>query len=168
MSSPYRQFIATLTDSDILRIVEGELSIGCGDQGYGLIKGEVIAFKGPLPVGQARGRLLEMELELLEKWFLQRPLCRVEFDYQALGLLTQMGAERFCRHAKHRDNWALMIDDWRLVAVGPEDVRSQYGYFCEVSREISEEVAASKVMDWLRSGEAYEDYRSKTHCRYCM
>lgn len=145
----------------------GELSIGCTEGGYGLVKGEAIRFEGtPLPE-QAREQLIAREKEILEKWFLQRPLCRVEFDHQASQLFTEVGAERFCRHAEKLGNWALMIDNWSLVAVGPEDVRNQYGYFCEASGELSEAEASSRVREWLQSGEAYEDYRSKTHCRYC-
>ena len=95
-------------------------------------------------------------------------LCREEFDYQAAALVVAHGAASFCRHEAEQANWALMIDDWHLVAVGPDDVRSQYGYFCEAEAMLDETAAEAQVMRWLKSGDAYEDYRTKTHCRYCM
>ena len=93
---------------------------------------------------------------------------QAEFDYQAEELLSANGAVLFCRHDGNADNWALMIDDWRLIAVGPDDVRSQYGYFCETEDWGDEAQVEGLVMKWLNSGQAYEDYLSKTHCRYCL
>jgi hypothetical protein len=121
-----------------------------------------------IDIEQAREQLLGMEQRVLEQLYRQRSLCRAEFDYQAEALLAGQGHALFCRHDGNRDNWALMIDDWQMVAVGPDDVRSQYGYFCEASEAVDEAEAEQLVMKWLATGAAYDDYRAKTHCRYCQ
>lgn len=166
--SPYQQFIQALSDDEIGQLACGEASIGCNSEGYCLEKASIPPLKPEATIEQARGQLLDREPQVLARLYSNRPLCRVEFNYQAQALLEAHGAALFCRHAGQADNWALMIDDRGLIAVGPDDVRSRYGYFCEVDQPMNETQAAARVMNWLTSGEAYDDYQTKTVCRYCQ
>lgn len=168
MNSPFQRFIDSLSDDEIEQLVSGSAGIGCDAAGYRLVKARAPLLDGTLSVAQVRAELKVVEEQILAQLYSQQALCRDEFDYQASGLFVAQGAARFCRHDGNRDNWALMIDEWRLVAVGPDDVRSQYGYFCEAEGLQGELEAEVQVMKWLSSGGAYEDYRTKTHCRYCM
>lgn len=59
-----------------------------------------------------------------------------------------------------------MIDGSRLIAVDADDVCSKYGYFCESHSLLTEAEAKKTTLKWLENGDAYEDYRVKTHCRY--
>ena len=165
--SPYQQFIAALSDEEVARLVHGDASIGCDDKGYCLVRGGISPLTGESPPEQARDQLKAMEPRLLEQLYSQRPLCRAEFDYQAAQWLLTEGASKFCRHQGQLNHWALMIDDHGLIAIGPDDVRSQYGYFCETDKALDKEQVESLVMTWLKSGDAYDDYLSKTVCRYC-
>lgn len=166
--SPYQQLITTLSDEDILRISRGESGISCDAHDYLLLEGTGVSPEARPAPGAERQWLLDSEAYVLEALYSQRALCRSEFDYQTAALLATHGAARFCRHPGNRNNMALMIDAWRLVAVGSEDVRCQYGYFCQADEALDEAAAEGRVMHWLHSGEAYDDYRSKTHCRYCQ
>lgn len=166
--SPYQAFIQSLSDDDLSALLDGKLSIGCDASAYRLQAQGVAPFDGINGATHTRDGLLALEESVLVRLFSQRPLCREEFDYQAAVLLSAHGAERFLRRECQQGHWALMIDVWRLIAVGPEDVRSQYGYFCNVEGPLNDVEAESHVMRWLKSGEAYDDYRSKTHCRYCQ
>ncbi|MDH5785061.1 MAG: hypothetical protein OEZ16_05550 [Chromatiales bacterium] len=166
--SPYRQFIEQLSDNEVTLIMRGEFSPGCRGSGYALLPGALPLLEQRSGGESPREWLIAIEDQLLPALFQQQPLCRVEFDYQAGKLLSDHGAERFCHHTGNSANWALMIDEWHLVAVGPEDVRSKYGYFCESPQGLQPSEAKERVAEWLRSGRAYEDYRSKTHCRYCL
>jgi hypothetical protein len=165
--SPYQQFIDALKKDELRLLMSGIAGIGCDDSGYCLTDAAAPLFDRPPSSEEARALLKKRERQILSQWFSQRPLCRVEFDYQAKELLSAQGAARFCRHDGNKNNRALMIDEWRLIAVGPDDVRSRYGYFCEEGGELDEKTSGERVMKWLKSGEAYDDYRTKTHCRYC-
>ena len=166
--SPYQQFIRILSDDEIKRIGKGVAGISCDARDYRLVDGASLSLVAkPAGVGD-RKWLIDSESQVLEALYGQRALCRAEFDYQATELLMAHGISLFCCHPANRGNMALMIDEWRLIAVGPDDVRSQYGYFCEAAKVLDNAGAESRVMRWLNSGEAYDDYRSKTHCRYCL
>jgi hypothetical protein len=164
--SPFQRFIANLSDKQLASVLDGSYGIGCSDNDYCLVEGEGVAVDGTESVAELRSELSENEKEVLHQLYRNRPLCRAEFDHQARRLLREHGAANFCRHPGNASSWALMIDDSGLVAVGPEDVRSQYGYYCEGDNSQECDDAAAKVMRWLESGQAYEDYRSKTTCRY--
>jgi hypothetical protein len=166
--SPYQQFVCSLSDDEVTRILTGEVGISCDAHDYHLIEGGGLSPDTKPAQGAERKWLIESEPQVLEALYSQRALCRAEFDYQAAELMAEHGVGRFSRHPGNRNNMALMIDEWRLIAVGPEDVRSQYGYFCEADESIDEAVAGVRVMRWLKSGDAYDSYRSKTHCRYCQ
>lgn len=166
--SPFLQFIGALSDDEIGLLIRGTRGIGCDDDGYLLEEDAVSPFQCEPVMEHTREQLISMEQCVLDKLYEHRPLCRSEFNYQASTLLAAKGRAHFCHHEGNTDRWALMIDDWRLVAVGPDDVRNQYGYFCEVNEVVDELEADSLVMTWIESGAAYDDYRSKTHCRYCL
>ncbi len=166
--SPYQQFVRSLSDDEIARIIAGELGISCDAHDYHLLeRGGLSPATKPAQVAE-RQWLIASELQLLEALYHQRALCRAEFDYQAAELMAEHGLARFCRRPGNRNNMALMIDEWRVIAVEPEDVRSQYGYFCEADEALDEAVAGEQAIRWLKSGDAYDSYRAKTHCRYCQ
>lgn len=165
--SPYQRFIDSLSDDEVAQIRSGEMGIACDAHDYRLVAGGV-PVTGHRPNGEVREWLRESESQVLATLYAERALCHAEFDHQAGELFAQHGAALFCRHQGNQNNMALMIDEWQLIAVGPEDVRSQYGYFCEAQEALDNNAAEMRVMQWLKSGEAYNDYRSKTHCRYCQ
>jgi hypothetical protein len=165
--SPYQQFVDELTDEQVLHLLRGETGMACDERRYCLSDEGVKCESVEADQGEGRTLLRQRESALLAQLYRSQPLCRAEFEYQAVYLLEEHGAERFCRHPDNPDHWALMIDEARLVAVGPGDVRSRYGYFCECEDVLSAVEAAARVSAWLASGEAYEDYRTKTTCRYC-
>jgi hypothetical protein len=143
------------------------MGLGCDDEAYCLVKSDYLPFADQASQEPYRDALRRQEKRVLQQLYKARPLCRAEFDYQSSELLRAHGPARFCHHAGNPRGWSLMIDEARLVAVGPEDVRSQYGYYCESDEALDEQQAESRVMAWLASGEGYDDYRSKTTCRYC-
>ena len=161
--SPFQQLMFALTEEVFEQLTRGELGLACDETGYHLVPAGM-----PLPRGANRAQIVAQEQPLLAQFYSKAPLGRAEFDYQADRLIAEQGVARFCRHAGNLGHWALMIDDWGLIAVGPEDVRSQYGYYCEADGWPDEAGAEASVLQWLKSGQAYEDYRSKTHCRYCQ
>jgi hypothetical protein len=165
--SPYRQFIDSLSEEDIRNIAQGAVGIGCDDRRYRVVRGGIAPIAEPGMRMLTRDLLLSQESQIMEQIYRQRPLCRTEFEYQADALLDENGIENFCRHQGNPGNWALMIDRPYLIAVSADDVRSQYGYFCESEQILDDTQAASLVREWLNSGRAYEDYRAKTHCTYC-
>lgn len=163
--TPFLSFVDQISDTDLTLIFDGKLGISCDDNSYRLSEKGV----RPIPSTQAgllREQLKAQERALLGELYKSLPLCRAEFDYQARRLLESNGAHLFCQHPAKPNNWALMIEDGALIAVEPEDVRSQYGYFYESTDTLSENDALSAVEKWLGSGQAYEDYRVKTHCTY--
>ncbi|MCW8888388.1 MAG: hypothetical protein OQK25_04940 [Gammaproteobacteria bacterium] len=164
--SPYRQFIDSLSEEDIRKIGQGDVGIGCDDHGYLLVQGGFSPLVEEDEQMVNSTLLLSQESQVLEQIYLQRPLCRSEFDYQAQTLLDKNGIKQFCRHPGNIRSWALMIDKPYLIAVPADDVRSQYGYFYESEQILDNEQTASQVKAWLDSGRAYEDYRTKTHCTY--
>lgn len=166
--SPYQQFIDALSDDEVDQLIRGTSGISCNDDGYLIEQGASSPMQSEPEMAQVREQLISMEQSVLEKLYRQRPLCRAEFNYQASALLVTKGEAHFCHHEGDTEGWSLMIDDWRLVAVGPDDVRNKYGYFCEAGKVIDEAEACSLVMTWIKSGAAYDDYRSKTHCRFCL
>ena len=165
--SPYQKFISSLNDLEIEQLARGNTGIGCNYDNYCLTDSKTTAvFLAPVQ-DQARQQIIDAENQVLEQLYTQQPLCRAEFEYRARQLLESVGAEKFCRHPGQPDNWALMIDGHQLVAIGPDDARNPYGYFCETEEAVNDAKAASLVIHWLESHEAYDDYRSKTVCRYC-
>jgi len=61
---------------------------------------------------------------------------------------------------------ALMINGYDLIAIDCNDPRHPYGYYYTHPENIDNDNARALVNQWLNSGEAYNDYRVKTHCRY--
>jgi hypothetical protein len=165
--SPYQRFVDSLSDAQLQQLMRGEVGIGCSDDGYCLVENGGVKMQDDDADTDPRSRLRDREGGVLGELYQNQPLCRAEFDYQAEQLLERHGAENFCRRTGSTGSWALMIDGLQLVAVEPEDVRCQYGYFCDIEEHVVDDEAAARTRDWLTSGEAYEDYRSKTTCRYC-
>lgn len=165
--SPYQRFVDNLSDEQLELIMRGELGIGCNDENYCLVEKGYFPLEEAIDEDNVRSILRDNEDEVLSQLYRNQPLCRAEFDYQAVKLIEVHGAAHFCHDSNNPRGWALMIDEANLIAVGPDDVRSQYGYFCECDSLMWEKEAAAKVMKWLESGDAYNDYRSKTTCRYC-
>jgi hypothetical protein len=165
--SPYQQFIRALSDAQLAQLARGGTGIGCDAEHYRLAAEGCLPFDGTVAPAEVRALLSAGEQAVLTCVYATQPLCRAEFDYQAESLLATQGAAQFCHHPGNRQGLALMIDGAYLVAVGPGDVRSRYGYFCECDEKMSEEQAAARARAWLASGEAYDDYRGKTTCRYC-
>lgn len=162
--SPYQKFIKHLSDAEVQQLIHGQAAIGCNDQHYLLVTTWTMPEALANDNNAAREQLQAQEYKLLERLYQSQPLCREEFDYQATQLLQQHGAGQFYHQGDC--SWALMIDGSFLVAVPPDDVRSQYGYCCEGDHALVEDDAIKAVMRWLHDGTAYEDYRVKTHCRY--
>lgn len=165
--TPYQHFIQQLDANSLWQLSTGEMGISCQESRY------VLAAEGTKPppptqslteTAHIRQWLLEQENAVQAALFSDLPLCRGEFDFQARKLLTEFGAEHFYR--SDDSSWALMIDDWKLIAVPPSDVRSRYGYYCEGDETLDGKSASVRVWQWLDSGEAFEDYSAKTHCRY--
>ena len=165
--SPYQLFVSALNDDELTLLARGDMGMGCDFDSYRLEENGQKPFSSVPAIEQTRELLIEAEESILAKLYATRPLCRSEFNHQATELLNMHGATSFCRHGGNRSNWALMIDEWQLIAVNSDDVRCQYGYFCEAEKSLDDPDVAAQVMRWLESGEAYDDYRSKTHCRYC-
>lgn len=162
--SPFQRFINNLSDDDLPRLSKGEAAVWCDDNTYRLARHGIVQENMPTNPDTVRSYLLAHEREILERLYQTQPLCREEFDYQAEALLQEHGADKFYRHADN--SWAMMIDGSLLTAVPPEDVRSQYGYYCEGDEPLPTADASETVKQWLKTGIAYEDYRVKTHCRY--
>lgn len=162
--TPFQQFINNISHDDLQRLSTAEVAIGCDDNNYCLLAEGVILADIPDNPDEIVAHLLAHEQEILQQLYVTQPLCREEFDHQAKQLIEEQGPERFYRSGDN--SWALMIDGSFLTAVPPEDVRSQYGYYCEGDTPLSAESANSAVYNWIKTGDAYEDYRVKTHCRY--
>ena len=166
--SPFQQFINSLSDEEISQIARGDSSISCNEEDYCLSQRTTSSLFSNLTPNNVKEQIIEMESQLLEELYSQRPLCRSEFEYQAMNLLEKEGIEKFCQHKDQPEHWSLMIDNHHLIAISPEDPRNQYGYFCETAQNLNKDQAESIVMKWLKSHEAYDDYRSKTVCKYCV
>ena len=165
MTSPYKTFIRSLSNNDINNLYQGKLCLCVNDNEY-ILCDSGLSLQSTALLTEFTHNLLHNQELILKDLYQTYPLCKDEFYFQARQLFEQHGPAQFCQQSLSTDNMALMIDDHELIAIDSNDPRNQYGYYFSHPSIIDKEQATVLVNEWLNSGEAYNDYRVKTHCRY--
>ena len=165
--NPFEQFLNTLSTDNINKLATGTLRLSVDDINY-TTSPEGIDVLDLLSGDNAdtKETLIKNQETILTQLYATLPLCRKEFDYQAHQLINKHHPESYCKHANSQNSRALFIEGNQLISVESNDSRHKYGYYCEHHDQLQKENAIMNVMTWLESGQAYDDYRVKTHCRY--
>ena len=165
MNSPYMKFISGLSDADLQKLQTHDLMISINDEHY-LLADNGFNIPDTIKTTDLKTYLYNNQNNILKMLYQTQPLCKDEFNYQAMQFFKYHGAEKFCHYKNNTNNLALMIENEKLITVSRDDPRNQYGYFYTHQSLIDDNMASKLVLQWLDSGSAYNDYRVKTHCRY--
>ncbi|MDH5517833.1 MAG: hypothetical protein OEY36_08450 [Gammaproteobacteria bacterium] len=165
--NPFQEFLNTLSDETLSDLESGKLHISVDDNSYITSTSGVSISQYQKNISEnIKQLLIDNQDSILQQLYKTYPLCRKEFDFQAQQLIMQSQAESFCSHGSMPNKQALFIDGNFLAVVGSTDARYKYGYYCQHEDNLNQQEAKQAVIKWLESGQAYEDYRVKTHCRY--
>ena len=103
---------------------------------------------------------------LLEDYYRTHPLTRQGFDEQVHSLMQQHGNKAFAAVEGHWPQRTLFVEQGTVIAEDQTSPRHRYGVYCELSKPMDADGAASVVEKWLANGEAYGQYLSMNVCRY--
>jgi len=163
--NPFQEFIESLTEDNLANLISGSQCINVDDNNY-LLSPDGVNLTQYANKKNVRQMLIDKQFLIKQALYKENPLCRKEFDYQAHLLIMKTQPESFCHHASKLNEQALIIDGSVLITVKPSDARHKYGYCSQQDKNLTDDEAREAVFRWIKSGEAYSDYRVKTHCLY--
>ncbi len=102
--------------------------------------------------------------DLVATYYRAHPLSRNGFNRQVEALFGLFGAEAFAAPSGALPPFSLFVDGGTVVAEPATSARHRYGAFLEMNRQHGD--VAPQVFNWLRSGEAYNQYLGMNVCRY--
>ena len=113
-----------------------------------------------------RQALVDQAESLIEQHYRENPLSQPGFNQQVLRLVQEHGAENFAAGSGQRARYTLFVEGGEILRQQAGDARYPYGSFLELHKEFDAAERAKLVIDWIESGEAYQQYLSMNVCRY--
>lgn len=161
---PFAEFINNLSDNELASLATGQSKLSVNYNDF-LLSREGI-YLSQYNENNLKRKLIDNQQSILEQLHKIQPLSCKEFNFQAIQLIMNNSPNSFSHHSTKNNKRALMIVGDILIVVEENDVRLQYGYFYNQTNYLSKEETHQAVIDWVDSGQAYDDYRVKTHCLY--
>ena len=96
----------------------------------------------------------------------EKPPSLAEFNVQVAGLVESLGAAAFCAPAGQTPEYSLFVEEGRVIAEPKSSPRHPYGVYCEISDGLSAAGMSERVKEWVKNGEAYDEFLGMIVCRY--
>ncbi len=113
-----------------------------------------------------KDRVIKNAEDILQRYYRIHPLTEEGFNTQAESLFEQYGASSFAALLGQRAGHSLFVDQGEVIAVTSKDPRHPYGVYKELDKTHAGAKIDEIVQTWLKTGQAYKDYRGMNVCRY--
>jgi len=122
-------------------------------------------FQSDFP-SRVKQNVITKAVYLLADFYRTHPISRVEFNRQVNLLAKQLGAGGFAALFGELPKYSLFVEGGEVIAESVESPRHRYGTYFELAESLPEHEIELAFSEWLRSGEAHQQYLSMNVCRY--